>query len=130
MFEGVSFKPVLALLFLFMLFFAANAQSGGDADIHKLNLKVENRNGLEGKKIKSSRSEDGWELITYVLQPGTRSEGYHGVLTHDGERVLGERGQKLDTPLGTLLYRGSMQERAHLWSYSGWSVAAPRDSSP
>lgn len=128
MFGGVSFKPVLALLFLFMLFFAANAQSGGDADIHKLNLKVENRDGLEDKKIKSSMAEGGWELITYVLQPGTRSEGYHGVLTHEGKRVLGEKGQKLDTPLGTLLYRGSMQERTHLWSYSGWSVTAPRHS--
>lgn len=130
MFARVYFKPALVMFFVFMLFFPANAQSGGDADIHKLNLKVENRNGLEGKKIKSSMSEDGWELITYVLQPGTRSEGYHGVLTHDGERVLGEKGQKLDTPLGTLLYRGSMQERAHLWSYSGWSVAAARGSSP
>ncbi len=73
-------------------------------------------------------SRDGWVLTTQVLHAGTRSEGYHGVLTHDGAEVAGKRGQTMETPLGTLLYQGSLEERPHLWSHSGWKVVIPDTS--
>jgi hypothetical protein len=73
-------------------------------------------------------SRDGWVLTTRVLHAGTRSQGYHGVLTHDGVEVVGKRGRTLETPLGTLLYQGGLEERPHLWSHSGWKVVIPETS--
>lgn len=69
--------------------------------------------------------QDGWRLQTEVLQPGSRSQGYHGELFHNGEVVQGTVGQTLHTPLGTLDYMGSRHDRAHLWSHSGWKLTKP-----
>ncbi|MCG8473101.1 MAG: hypothetical protein MI742_14770 [Desulfobacterales bacterium] len=62
----------------------------------------------------------GWRLEMHTLQPGTRSQGYHGELYIRGERVLGKRGEQRDSPLGTLSWHGSEKERTHLWDTSGW----------
>lgn len=71
--------------------------------------------------------KDGWKLAIHTLQPGTRSQGYHGELSIDGKRVLGkERGEKMEGPLGTLIWLGSMEERANLWDETGWKLQGSR----
>ncbi|NCC05362.1 MAG: hypothetical protein EOM37_15300 [Proteobacteria bacterium] len=69
--------------------------------------------------------KDGWKLDTLVLQPGSRSQGYHGVLTREGTEIQGQKGEEMETPLGLLKYHGSMDERPHLWSHSGWVMITP-----
>lgn len=69
--------------------------------------------------------KDGWKLETLVLQPGSRSQGYHGVLTREGTEIQGQKGEELETPLGILQYQGSMDERPYLWSHSGWVMITP-----
>lgn len=75
--------------------------------------------------------KDGWKLETEVLQPGSRSQGYHGVLSHDGEIIEGKRGELLETPIGTLRFNGSRMG-AQLWEHTGWVLidAAPNVDSP
>ena len=63
---------------------------------------------------------DGYELHIWTLAKGTRSEGRHGGLLHEGHWVEGKRGQVLDTPLGRVRYHGDFSERQFLWSESGW----------
>jgi len=74
--------------------------------------------------------EEGWALLIYRTQKGTRSEGRHGVLLHDNQEVQGERGQHLETPLGTLTYHGAREEAAHLWDTTGWALGKTTVSEP
>jgi len=98
--------------------------TGGDIIVAR-----ENRPGLMDQLKARNEPEvlerDGWRLETEVLHPGSRSQGYHGVLSHDGERVGGTPGELRETPLGTLRYEGSRAERAHAWSHSGWRIIEP-----
>lgn len=71
------------------------------------------------------QSKGKWRLETQILQPGTRSQGQHGRLWYGENEMPGARGQILETELGRLEYRGSMQEREQLWSSSGWVLVAP-----
>lgn len=81
---------------------------------------------LEESRKPIVQTKDGWTLKTEVLQPGTRSQGYHGVLYHDGEVVTGSQlGQIKQTPLGVLRYGGSKAERKQLWAHSGWQLVKP-----
>lgn len=72
--------------------------------------------------------KDGWVLTVLVLRPGSRSQGYHGILTQNGTEVSGEKGNVLETPLGVFVHEGSMDERPYLWSYSGWLLKAENAS--
>lgn len=71
-----------------------------------------------------------WQLRTEILQPGSRSEGRHGVLLHDGQPVSGTPGQELETDLGTLVYRGPKDGRTQLWEHSGWELTKPAPDLP
>lgn len=66
------------------------------------------------------KEKEGWRLVVHILQPGTRSQGYHGLLYKDGQRVDGKKGERRKTPLGTFTWQGSMNERAHMWDSTGW----------
>ncbi|VVS93872.1 hypothetical protein [Desulfoluna spongiiphila] len=66
------------------------------------------------------KEEDGWKLVVHILQPGSRSQGYHGLLYKDGERMEGKKGEALKTPWGTYTWQGAMDERANLWDSTGW----------
>lgn len=111
----------LAMLVLLAM---AAPGSAGDAAV-----KVQTRPGLAEQLKEANQQQvvqkDGWRLETEVLQPGTRSQGYHGELYHDGKPVEGTMGQTMETPLGTVKYNGSMMERKHLWSHSGWKLTKP-----
>lgn len=64
--------------------------------------------------------KEGWKLVVHILQSGSRSQGYHGELYKEGKRVVGKKGETVETPLGAFTWHGSMKERAHLWDSSGW----------
>jgi len=66
------------------------------------------------------KEKDGWKLVIHVLQPGSRSQGYHGELYKDDKRVEGIKGKALETSFGTLTWKGTMEERVHLWDSTGW----------
>jgi len=66
------------------------------------------------------KEKEGWKLVVHILQPGTRSQGYHGLLYKEGQRVEGKKGESRETPLGTFTWQGSMDERANLWDSTGW----------
>ncbi|MFP4657085.1 MAG: hypothetical protein ACLFMP_00185 [Desulfonatronovibrionaceae bacterium] len=44
------------------------------------------------------------------------------MLTRDGRQIGGEKEQRMTTPLGTLVYKGGVEEREYLWSRSGWWI--------
>ena len=65
--------------------------------------------------------DKGWALYVQYFNEGTRSEGVHGILYHDGVEVTGkEKGETLDTPLSKMTWMGHRSEVAHMWSPSGW----------
>lgn len=64
--------------------------------------------------------QDGYELHIWILAKGSRSQGRHGGLLHDGRWVEGKVGQVLDTPIGRVRYAGDFADRQFLWSESGW----------
>ncbi|WP_300666876.1 hypothetical protein [Desulfoluna sp.] len=66
--------------------------------------------------------KEGWKLVVYITNKGTRSQGIHGDLYHNTQKVTGKRGQMLTTPLGEVYYHGSEMERAHLWDTTGWTL--------
>lgn len=61
--------------------------------------------------------EEGKLKIWYIAK-GTRSEGLHGEI--EGMNISPEKGMKLQTKAGTLVYAGSWNERTQLFSMSGW----------
>jgi hypothetical protein len=75
--------------------------------------------------VANTMEKDGWKLTVIVMRPGTRSQGYHGVLTQNGTEVHGRKGDTLDTPLGRVVHEGSLDEREFLWSSSGWYLSEP-----
>ena len=66
--------------------------------------------------------KEGWKLVVYITNKGTRSQGIHGDLFYDGKKVDGKRGEAITTPLGEVYYHGSEMERAHLWDTTGWTI--------
>lgn len=72
--------------------------------------------------------KDGWKLLIYKTNKGTRSEGRNGRLFKDGKEIFAKRGETLETPIGKLLYNGSQMEAANLWDATGWSVAVSGQS--
>lgn len=67
--------------------------------------------------------KEGWQLVVFVTNKGSRSQGIHGDLYYNGQKVDGKRGQTLTTPLGEIFYHGSEMERANLWDTTGWTIS-------
>ena len=67
--------------------------------------------------------KEGWKLVVYITNKGSRSQGIHGDLFYDGKKVDGKRGEAIATPLGDVYYHGSEMERAHLWDTTGWTIS-------
>lgn len=67
--------------------------------------------------------KEGWKLVVYITNKGTRSQGIHGDLFYKDKIVDGKRGQTITTPLGEVHYHGSEMERAHLWDTTGWTIS-------
>ena len=62
-----------------------------------------------------------FRFVIYYTSKGTRSEGVHGLIFEDNQEIIGEEiGQKLETPIGTYFWRGSITTRKELWDQSGW----------
>lgn len=124
---GNPYRLVLITLAFLLVPCAASADDAA--------VSVEQRPGLmeqlEATGEPQVVQKDGWKLETEVLQPGTRSQGYHGVLYHDGKPVPGERmGQTMDTPLGTLRFGGTKMDRNHLWDHTGWKLMGQEAGKP
>ena len=65
--------------------------------------------------------EKGWALYVNYVAKGSKSEGVHGALYHDGVEVFGkQKGETLDTPLGKMTWKGSREKCKHLFDPSGW----------
>jgi hypothetical protein len=71
--------------------------------------------------------EKGKLKIWYIAK-GTRSEGLHGEI--EGMNISPEKGMKLQTKAGTLIYAGSWNERTQLFSMSGWLPTDLKDIHP
>jgi WD40 repeat protein len=70
-------------------------------------------------------SIDGWELVVTYRLKGSRSEGQHGTLFHDGKaRENGTVGELIDTPLGEMKFYGTVV--AVPWATTGWHFADPK----
>ena len=71
--------------------------------------------------------EKGKLKIWYIAK-GTRSEGLHGEI--EGMEITPEKGMKIQTKIGTLIYLGSWDERPLLFSRSGWLPVDSKDIDP
>jgi hypothetical protein len=71
--------------------------------------------------------EKGKLKIWYIAK-GTRSEGLHGEIV--GMKITPEKGMKIQTKIGTLIYMGSWSERTLLFSRSGWLPIDSKDIYP
>ena len=69
-------------------------------------------------------AKDNWILhITYTLA-GTRSEGQHGELSHNGRsQQPTHEGQELDTPLGRMKYYLHPDNATLPFEITGWNFA-------
>ena len=66
--------------------------------------------------------EEYWELLVYYRAKGSRSEGPHGILLHNGLPVELETFHKeLETSLGVMKYYAL--EGPAIWSPTGWNFA-------
>lgn len=64
----------------------------------------------------------GWTLFIYYRNRGSRSQGQHGILIHDGQEVLpGQAEEIIQTPLGELKYYKNPEEISFLWDMTGWN---------
>jgi hypothetical protein len=64
----------------------------------------------------------GWELRIQYTSRGSRSEGQHGVLLHDGREVLPtKQGEMIETRLGWMRHYGD--RHPELWRPAGWNFA-------
>jgi hypothetical protein len=72
--------------------------------------------------------KEGWVLRIWITAKGTRSEGRHGRLYHEGREICPAEGNAtLATPLGRLRYRVSPMP----WGWHGWQpVENERHVSP
>ncbi len=67
--------------------------------------------------------EEGWVLRIWITAKGTRSEGLHGRLYHEGREICPAEGNAtLTTPLGRLHYRVSPMP----WGWHGWQPVKRR----
>jgi len=67
----------------------------------------------------------GWALRIWITAKGTRSEGRHGRLYHEGREICPtEENATLTTPLGRLRYRVSPMP----WGWHGWQPMKRRQN--
>lgn len=63
-----------------------------------------------------------WLLHIYYKCRGTKSEGEHGVLLHDGQPVEPHQvGELIETDLGTLKYYGHLDSMTASFEHTGWN---------
>lgn len=63
-----------------------------------------------------------WTLFVYYRNRGTRSQGQHGILIHNGQEVLPKQpGEIIQTDLGELKYYKTPEEISVLWDMTGWN---------
>ena len=66
--------------------------------------------------------DNGWELQIWYRAKGSRSEGQHGVLLHNGNEIKGSRvGEEMTTALGKMHYYGTAPGVP--WNPTGWLFA-------
>ena len=76
--------------------------------------------------MKHEFTQGPWRLVLTYRHPGSRSEGAHGELYRDGQRVEGEHAdQTLDTDLGKLQYFGKEEDRLADFVPTGWQFTDP-----
>ena len=65
-----------------------------------------------------------WTLHIYYRMRGSKSEGQHGVLLHDGQAVEPhEVGELIKTDLGTLKYYRRLEDMTAPFELTGWNFA-------
>ena len=63
-----------------------------------------------------------WTLHIYYRARGSKSEGQHGVLLHDGQAVEPRQvGELIETDLGTLRYYRRLEDMTALFELTGWN---------
>ena len=84
----------------------------------------EDKRSLEEEPADGLYSKGAWKLkIVYKLR-GSKSEGPHGVLYRDDERVNSlQPGEMIETDLGTLKYYAHLIEKQWSWEVTGWHFA-------
>jgi hypothetical protein len=65
-----------------------------------------------------------WMLHIYYRNRGSKSEGQHGVLLHDGQAVEPRQvGELIETDLGTLKYYLRLEDMIATFELTGWNFA-------
>lgn len=124
--ERVSIYAILACTFLIASCGGTAMKSGPNASSRHMGYRHPTKTPpLQTLKQMPEQiyEKEGWKLIVYITNKGSRSQGIHGNLYHDGQQVEGKRGQIIVTPLGEIYYHGSEMERAHLWDTTGWTIS-------
>jgi len=86
-------------------------------------------NGLAADTPDKTLTGGQWELRIYYHARGSRSEGQHGVLLHQGEVVEPQQvGEVLETDLGKLKYYRRPEDRRLPSELTGWNFAEHRQA--
>lgn len=77
---------------------------------------------LPGKSFESGP----WRLDIFLRAKGSRSEGSHGVLYHQGKVVEPQEvAQVIETGLGAMKYYRHPADMTYTFEYTGWNFADP-----
>lgn len=65
--------------------------------------------------------QEEWSCKVVIRAKNTRSEGWTGFLSKDGQAILGKKpGEVIDTPIGRFMWFGKSQENDALFRNRGW----------
>jgi len=79
------------------------------------------------RTVTQEYAADGYVYSVITYAPGTKSEGFDGLLYKDGEMVVPEGDvfgpkPRVETPWGEMVWLGSPDDRRNLWQGCGWMV--------
>jgi len=86
-------------------------------------IEEENRQREEDAKPRSDIMGE-WRLDIYFRYKGSRSEGQHGILIHNGEIIEPKKvGEVIDTDLGLMKYYCHLEDMKVSFEPTGWNYA-------
>ena len=81
----------------------------------------------QGEKVLSSDKIEEWCYRLKINNKGTRSEGWHGILSKNGKPIEGAKeGEVIETPMGKFKWFGKPDTKDTLFRNRGWLNKLPR----
>ena len=79
---------------------------------------------MEAEAAPRSIVSGDWTLNIYFRYRGSKSEGQHGILFHNGELIEPQIvGEVIDTDLGRMKYYCRLEDMKVPWEPTGWNFA-------